>query len=397
MKILLGGIPLGCNNIGDEAIIACVVDIFKRMYPADTQIDVCTADTETAVRLGVGVLPLYGFDDHSLCDFANAVKGYDLFVWTGATGLSDYPVVGLALLETAHRIGVKTALWGVGMDSELNPAFFRLGGRKRFLLKILSGMTMGVVDFVDSYEKRKSDSMRSAIGETLLRCCSAVVVRDPETFAELEKCSYFDAFTGADSAILLESLKQGIVKREDGIRKIGVCVSAQRAMTETENLVSMLDSLLEDDSNRIVFIPMNPVTDLELMRSLREKLSKSDHSFLVEDVSEPGAVQDIAANCDVIISSRLHLLILAGNIGTPVVGIGRGSKLDNYLANFGLTTCGTVYNCDFDKIIQEVKKFLSESGKISFKESAIAVNSSLKARLEEAMVYFTETVAGDHV
>ena len=29
MRILLGGIPLGCDNIGDEAIIAGVVKMLK--------------------------------------------------------------------------------------------------------------------------------------------------------------------------------------------------------------------------------------------------------------------------------------------------------------------------------------------------------------------------------
>ena len=33
MKVLLGGIPLGCDNIGDEAIIACVVKMLKDSLP----------------------------------------------------------------------------------------------------------------------------------------------------------------------------------------------------------------------------------------------------------------------------------------------------------------------------------------------------------------------------
>ena len=60
MRILLGGIPLGCDNIGDEAIIACVVQMLKESIPG-VELTVATADPATAGRLGVSVAPLYGF------------------------------------------------------------------------------------------------------------------------------------------------------------------------------------------------------------------------------------------------------------------------------------------------------------------------------------------------
>ena len=47
MKILLGGIPLGCDNIGDEAIIAAVVGMLKESVPG-VELTVATADPATA-------------------------------------------------------------------------------------------------------------------------------------------------------------------------------------------------------------------------------------------------------------------------------------------------------------------------------------------------------------
>ena len=136
MKILLGGIPLGCDNIGDEAIIAGVVKMLKESLPG-VALTVATADPATADLLGVAVVPPFGFAGKSLDGFAEAVRAHDAYIWCGATGLSDYPHVALDLLETAQNAGVPTYIWGVGMDDELNPVFFRARGKRRLALACL--------------------------------------------------------------------------------------------------------------------------------------------------------------------------------------------------------------------------------------------------------------------
>ena len=135
MKLLLGGIPLGCDNVGDEAIVACVVKMLKESLPG-VELTVATADSATAGALGVAVVPPSGFAGVGLEGFAEVVKRHDAYVWCGATGLSDYPHVALDLLETAQKAGVATFVWGVGMDDELNPVFFKTYGKKRALLSL---------------------------------------------------------------------------------------------------------------------------------------------------------------------------------------------------------------------------------------------------------------------
>lgn len=109
MKILLGGVPLGCDNIGDEAIIACVVDLLRRLCPG-AELTVCTCDGETTSRrLGVTTVPLYGFPpEPRLREFSAEVRKHDVYIWFGATGLSDYPERGLRLLDIAREAGKKT-------------------------------------------------------------------------------------------------------------------------------------------------------------------------------------------------------------------------------------------------------------------------------------------------
>ena len=196
MKILLGGIPLGCDNIGDEAIIACVVKMLKESIPG-VQLTVATADPATAGRLGVSVAPLYGFTPEypvTHPSLATAFSRYDAYVWCGATGLSDYPHVGLGLLEVAQKAYVPTFVWGVGMDDELNPVFFKAAGKRRTLLRLFG--------LVGCYERLLRARLRRRIAETLPRC-KGVWLRDPQSAAMLASMGFRYADVAADTAILL--------------------------------------------------------------------------------------------------------------------------------------------------------------------------------------------------
>ncbi|MBQ9367879.1 MAG: polysaccharide pyruvyl transferase family protein, partial [Victivallales bacterium] len=117
MKLLLGGVPLGCDNIGDEAIIACVVKLIRGLLP-EADLAVCTRDRDnTSRQLNVQTAPLFGFPPTPMLkEFCSFVRQFDAFVWFGATGLSDYPDTALSLLEAAQDANVKTLVWSVGMD-----------------------------------------------------------------------------------------------------------------------------------------------------------------------------------------------------------------------------------------------------------------------------------------
>ena len=168
-KILLGGIPLGCDNIGDEAILACVVRMLKESVPG-VELTVATADPATKELLGVEVVPPFGFAGHGLEGFAEVVRRHDAYVWCGATGLSDYPHMALDLLEMAQGAGVPTFIWGVGMDDELNPVFFKAHGKRRLLLR-----AFGLVGW---YERRLRARLARRIARILPRC-KGVWLRDP--------------------------------------------------------------------------------------------------------------------------------------------------------------------------------------------------------------------------
>ena len=376
MKILLGGIPLGCDNIGDEAIIAGVVKMLRESI-AGVGLTVATADGATGPLLGVDVAPPFGFAGCSKAGFADALRGHDAYIWCGATGLSDYPHVALDLLEIAQREGVATYVWGVGMDDELNPVFFKASGKRRLVLRCL-----GLLGW---YERRLRGTLARRIAAVLPRC-RGVWLRDPQSAAMLAQTGFPGAKVTADSAILLgkgESSTQRFRGAE--APTLGLCISTQRRVADLDGVKGLI-AAVRDSGTRVLGIPMNPKTDRALLESLGVECIAG---------TSPEAVMEAAAKCDVVLSSRLHLLILAANAGTPGLGIARGSKLANWLSNFGSTVEGSVYDCDWNKVTEHVLAAIKNRGDWdAVRDRAYA---ELTSRLETARGELVALLKGDGI
>ena len=371
MKILLGGIPLGCDNIGDEAILACVVRMIRESVPG-AELSVATADPATAGRLGVRVVPPFGFAGTPAAGFAAEAAKHDAYVWCGATGLSDYPAAALELLETAQAAGVATFVWGVGMDDELNPAFFKARGRRGALLRAFG--------LAGAYERRLRTRLARRIAAVLPRC-RGVWLRDPQSAAVLASLGFPGAKVAADTAILQGSDRPP-ARLADRPPALGLCISTQRQVADLDG-VKRLVAAVRAAGGRVVGIPMNPRTDRALMESLGVACIPGD---------TPEAVCEAAAGCRAVLSSRLHLLILAANVGTPVFGIARGSKLANWLSNFGRTVEGGVADCDWDAVSARMCAALREPP-AGWEETRAAAYAALLARFGAARADFAAALS----
>ncbi len=392
IRILLGAVPFGENNVGDEAILECVLGIVRSAAP-EADIAVSTHDREaTAAKLGVRTVPLFGFErPHTPSELTSAMSDADVFIWSGATGLSDYPENAVALLNAARAAGAKTALWNVGMNAELNPAKYRvLPGRRRRLLESVTRLSKHRLDAIALQEAHWQAHARRRVKEGV-DAADLVVTRDYPSRDELLRCGVSrPIWVGADSAIRtpttpLEQLTLPEEARrilEGPERKVGVCISAQREVRQRRDLVQFLDQLVEDGTTRILFIPMNPITDASLMAGLQREMKYPERTGLVSGRYEPADISAISSRLDVVISSRLHLLILASIHHVPLIGIARGSKVDNYLAPYGLRPAGSVDVCRFPELYQETQRLLAE--RESFERVSRRVFVELERRLTEA-------------
>ncbi len=388
MKILLGGIPLGCDNIGDEAIINCVIKIVRSLEPS-AEIAVATGTIEFYnEHLQVKGVPLYGFDPaYSLQDFDHEVRKYDLYIWAGATGLSDYPDLACDLLSIAQKNQVRTVIWNVGMNNTFNPAFFKLGGRKRRLCDALKFLIPNLAErWENILIKRIRDKIANVAGN-----CDFICLRDADSLEALRLCAPFrQAQVGADSALLQEAASPEDLpwastldrQRFEGAKlKIALCISAQTPINDHQSFANWLDRILEEIPDLlIVALPMNPLTDHDLMLKIKA-LMKHQDGFLSLNFPPPEQVQYLVGECSLVISSRLHLIILGLNKQVPAIGIERGSKVATFLAPFQLKCCGSTGQIDYEALTIQTKALLNDQNE--FRMRAKKVRNEMLERLEK--------------
>ena len=129
---------------------------------------------------------------------------------------------------------------------------------------------------------------------------------------------------------------------------------------------------------------MNPLTDSALMARLAGRMNHRELITVITGEYQPAEILAIASRMSVVVSSRLHLLILSSIVGVPIVGIARGSKVDNFLAHFDLVPVGSVDDCDFSALKREVIRMLEAPE--AYRERARIVQAEGLERLESAKV-----------
>jgi polysaccharide pyruvyl transferase WcaK-like protein len=393
-RILLGGVPFGRDNVGDEAIIECVVNIIREICP-EAELYVSTNDqAATGKKLNVKTYPLFGFAPPGFnpAEMRQAIRDSDVFIWSGATGLSDYPNIPLEMLDIAQQEGTKSIIFCTGKNDQLNPAHYTLGpGKRRLAFDTLKFFTAGILDLNKKFETEKTTATNDIMKRVIPKA-DLVILRDVETKVEVEKViGASDAIhVGADPAITLVSpdldtcrFPQATLDFLDDSEKIvGLCISAQSQVKQLASMSQMFDSLIEKRNIKLLGIPMNPITDAALLEDFRTGLSNPEAMHVIQGVYEPDEITAVTSKVDVVISSRLHLLILASITFTPFIGISRGTKVTNFTGQFDLPDPGSVDTLDLIKLRHEIERLLDE--KSAFQTKAKEVRLEMMARLKAA-------------
>ena len=393
-RILLGGVPFGRDNVGDEAIIECVVNIVRELQP-EADIWVSTDDQEaTGKKLNVNTHPLFGFDPPGFDrdEMRRAIRDCDTFIWSGATGLSDYPDIPLDMLEYAIQQEKKAIIFCTGMNDQLNPALYHLlPGKRRHIFDILKAITFGKIDLSNAFETKRTshthETMRRAIPNA-----SLVILRDAESHTEVSTVlgNSSQLNVGADPAITLTcpdidacSFPDATLEfLETSGPKIGLCISAQSPVKQLSSMQAMFDALIEKRKIKVVGIPMNPITDAQLLDEFRSSLKNPESMHVVQGRYEPDEITAVASKVDVVISSRLHLLILASITLTPFIGISRGTKVTNFTRQFDLPDIGSVDTLDMKKLSNEIERLIDN--RPAFRDKAKSVRVAMIERLGKA-------------
>lgn len=403
-RILLAGVPFGCDNVGDEAILATIIQIVRSIVP-EAAITVSTRDhTHTPKKLNVVTCPLYGFDQLKEGEpkLEEVLKNIDFVIWPGATGLSDYPDLPLNIMETAQSMSIPTMMFCTGMNDQFNPFLYQLmPGKRKQIYSLVKALTFGVVDMERQYQTSREQATCERIRK-VMPAMKAVIVRDPESLEVLKNRLSplsIPIELGADSALTTEMWPLDQIKLSDqcrswlddaSVKKIGLCISAQSPVTNLQELATAMDQLIEERQCVIVGLPMNPITDAELLEKIKKLMKNPDKLEIAYNCPEPEEITSIASKMDVVISSRLHLLILSTISCVPVIGISRGSKVTNFTNPLGIRDVGSVHSLNVEALKAETIRLLD--GKSEYQPMAEAVLKGMLERLDHAKSVLEKTL-----
>lgn len=203
---------------------------------------------------------------------------------------------------------------------------------------------------------------------------------------------------GADPVIILEPravcaqhLDASVIEFLNAHQiKFGICISSQQPVLQLDELAAWLDAQIIARGAGIVFIPMNPITDLETSQQILSRMHHKTQVCILKGVRSPEVIAGITQQMNLVISSRLHLLILASLSHTPCLGIERGSKVRVFLSQLGQEVVGTTDCINFTRLDNCVNDVMTRS--VEFKAAACNGRKRMLARLERVSSIFGRAV-----
>jgi polysaccharide pyruvyl transferase CsaB len=337
-KVVISGY-YGFNNIGDEAVLASVIQALRREMPG-LDITVLSHDPlKTEKEYGVKAANRW-----RIAQIWPVLKGCDLFISGGGSLLQD--VTGpksilyyLALIWMACFLKKPVMIYAQG-----------IGPVKRPWARKLMGLVLNKVDLISVRdEESRADLEAMRISRPPVK-----VTVDPVMGLEEPK-----------ERVLPESLKH--LDRTKG-KLAGISLRHWPGLKHEE--LAELGDFLVRRGFQVVFLPFHFPGDIAVCREVA-KLMK-EKSYLIKDNLSALDMMNVVGEMDLVIGMRLHALIMAGAQRVPFAAVSYDPKVERYARQMGQAVACSVetLSCqDLQKVVEQIlanysliKETLSDKG-----------------------------------
>lgn len=120
-----------------------------------------------------------------------------------------------------------------------------------------------------------------------------------------------------------------------------------------QTIAQAVDQLALELGARVVFIPMQWPDDLEVARKIKKRMKYP--AVLLEEEYTTSELLSLVGNLDLLIGIRLHALIFATVMNTPLIGISYDPKIDRFLETLGDRHVGTLQSITVDTLMAKVR------------------------------------------
>lgn len=338
MKTLLIGGYYGAGNLGDEAILECMLKDL-RARREDLQFIVLSWNPLQTART-YNVEAVHWQDISALLE---AGKRADLILLGGGGLFQDY--------------------WGIAPETYLRRTAFTITtyGSLPLMAKLLNTPCM---IYAQGVGPLKSDLAREHVRLAFERC-RVITLRDPQSLSLLQESGFSPTEEQtveitADPTFTLEVnastrqqakliLAQAGIPLEADLISVSLRYWDQSAAGTqwVTNLVAGLNAYLAENSGTyVLFVPfqVNEVSsytdDRSVLREVRSQILRSERTHLIEHEISPQLMQAIFECSSLVLGMRLHASILAINAGVPFIALPYDQKVTSLLKQIGLEEYG---------------------------------------------------------
>ncbi len=334
LRIGLLGSYGGCN-IGDEAILMCVLNCLRAHRPHARLVVFSRHAEHTRAHQPEAdeVVDWEGVPQKPVLD---ALGGLDLLVLGGGGILYDGEARRyLRLVRAAQERGVRTLAYAVGAGPLREP---------------------------DDREAVRS----------VLPAMDEVVVRDEESRLVLEEVGVeCDLTVTADPALLLapRPFTEQMMRQEGlplGARLVGMSVRepgrAAEKLDEDDYhalLADVADFLARRLDAHVVFVPMER-QDVRHAHGVLSRMSAPDLGRILHNSYSPGEILGFMSHLDLVVGMRLHLVMFAALSGLPVLPLPYSGKVFDFARRTGAPALVGVAREQAGLLLAEVDRLWDE-------------------------------------
>ena len=364
-KVVVSGY-YGFANAGDEAMLTAMIEALTDIEP-QIQITVISGNPEdTKARHGVDAVYRLNYPA-IVCRLAAAdllLRGGGSLLQDVTSGRSLYYYLSIMLL--AKKMGKPVMLYAQG----IGPVRGRLA---KAAMRWIGNMA------------------------------DLITVRDEGSSAELRRLRVFSppVHVTADAVLATHPIDRQIGRHilqkngvEGGTPLIGVSAREWRDWTHYKQVMAAaLDQMAGEFGARVVFLPMQWPDGMEASRKI-VAMMKTSATLLAEHYSN-GELLSLVGNMDVLIGIRLHALIFAAVMGTPMAGISYDPKIDRFLESVGALQVGDLQSVTATGLLTAVKTLRAKQGqKDSAREDRIHLLREKACKNAELALSLIGTKAG---